>query len=160
MRHGCCSGAPESTLVGWYLIHWWLVTTGGLLLNWKENMGKAFFSSLALLASYSVVCVAANHGIGPVGLIMVTGREGLWLLGMALGWLGWVAIFGSFVFPKGKILWSCQVTGLAFVFMSWCVFISQTIDFSFTLITSVPFLIVVVVRVIQLGKTFIELSEP
>lgn len=111
-----------------------------------------YVTTFFLLAGFSAVLVAAGHGVGPVGMLMVMGDAAPWYFGMALGWPGWALILGSLAFSDGMTSRKWQAYGLALVVMSWCVFVSQTEDLSLTLITSVPFLVATVVRVTQLGR--------
>ena len=47
------------------------------------------------LLLYAAIPVAAGHGIGTVGLLLMTGKAEEWLPGQGLGWLGLLAALAS-----------------------------------------------------------------
>ena len=105
--------------------------------------------AIGLVLSYSIVTVAAGHGIVPAGLLLVLafvwGAKLLWLSAAIAGWVG-----------VGLALVSCRnrsrmhelVLAAATLTVSAGLFASQSEVLPFTVLTAIPFgwLVVVVSR--------------
>ena len=80
-----------------------------------------YVTTFVLLAGFSAVLVAAGHGVGPVGILMVMGDAAPWYFGMALGWPGWALILGSLALSLGVLSPSRPTSWLSLHFLPSCV---------------------------------------
>mgnify|MGYP003585412123 FL=1 len=68
-----------------------------------------------LVALYGIVMVPANHGVGPIALLLVVGRDNYWLPGMVLGYSGLlICVVAMFRLDRRAFL-KTLLWGLAFL---------------------------------------------
>ena len=103
-----------------------------------ELKRPSWFLLGALIAAFAVALVAAGHGLGPIGLLLVLGW-GYWTAPVVVGWAAILLLVvgragssstGSILHRLGGIL------SLA----SWALFLSMAEVPSVTMVTSIPYL--------------------
>ena len=104
--------------------------------------GPVLFTRLlgvvAVLLLFGAIMVAAGHGAGPIGLLLVLGRAVEWVPGQIFGWFGVLLCLAS-VFREGSrsflgtLLW-----GLILLIMSALAFAYASEATNYTLAFSLP----------------------
>ena len=91
----------------------------------------------AVIATFMASVVAAGHGVGPIGLLLVMGWKH-WLPHVILGWLA------VFVLGVGSVTGAHSSTllraGSVLVLLAWVLFQSRSEAFLVSLLFSLPFL--------------------
>jgi hypothetical protein len=109
-----------------------------MAIPWRRRaVGLAI--DLGVCAGFATVWVAAGHGAGPVGLLMVLGHADAW--GLPMG-LGWAAVATLAVLPLVPWRWpylAAALAGLALLLASWFVFVARSQDAGLPMMTSVQF---------------------
>ena len=94
---------------------------------------------IGLIASFSICMIAAGHGAGPIGLLLVRGWPA-WAAPGVTGWLGIVAL----VFGRGRggdsgVRILCA--GVVLVGVSWILFAMQSTSPGGTVAFSLPYFV-------------------
>ena len=112
----------------------------------------ASLTAIALVAAFAVVIVAAGHGVGPVGLLLVLGSFSAWGLHMVIGWVGVLLTLAALFCSRVRLHVGLAVGGLVFLAVAWVLFLTASEDPGLTLMTATPFLVLSAVRGFQLWK--------
>jgi hypothetical protein len=80
---------------------------------------------IALIITYLIAMVAAGHGLGPIGLLLVFGDNSVWEGPIALGWFSVIIMF-CLSLPQLKHVCSkgVQLFGIGILCFSWFSFAS------------------------------------
>lgn len=125
------------------------------------------FGGVALAGSFAIIMLAAGHGIGPVGLLLLFGAAREWIPGMIFGWLALILEFLAFYWVGKKKWKTTAALALGSFVTSAILFIlpSETLRYfdAFFGAFLVPFLVIVIARVAQILSRRMEpnqLPEP
>lgn len=110
----------------------------------------ASLAAVILVASFAIVIVGAGHGAGPIGLLLVLGSFSAWGFHMTLGWGGVLLTLAALFCSQTRSHVRFAAWGLACIAASWALFFGASEISGFTLVTSIPFLVFSLIRVIQL----------
>ena len=104
--------------------------------------------SIACLASLCFVVVAAGHGVGIVGYILVYGAEH-WLPASVPAFAGAAAlVLGAIASQRRWGVW-VNLAGCGLTLLSWLEFASTSEFHLITLVTSTPYLVAVLALVVH-----------
>ena len=78
---------------------------------------------ISLIITYLIAMIAAGHGVGPIGLLLIFGDSSAWGGHIALGWFSIVVMF-LLSLPQLKNLRSkgLQLLGIVILYISWLSF--------------------------------------
>ena len=91
----------------------------------------------ALGVTYLMVVIVAGHGLGPIGLLLVFGRAPEYVIPMASGWLGLVALILTVVLPAQLWRW-IGIAAVILLVSSWASFLMVSEWKFVTIATSIP----------------------
>lgn len=100
----------------------------------------------AIVCAYWVVGIAAGHGVGTIGYLMLNGSFGAWGLPMVLGWVAIGAFVAAVLIPKRWIYGLVLLLALALLGTSWGLFVSETELFAVSFPASLAFVGLATVR--------------
>jgi hypothetical protein len=112
----------------------------------------AVLVAVLLIGSFSIVIIGAGCGAGPVGLLLVMGSFSAWGLHMTLGWIGMVLTVAALFCSQAKLHIPLATAGLACVAVSWSEFFMASEVSGGTLVTSIPFFVLSLIRAVQLWR--------
>jgi hypothetical protein len=93
---------------------------------------------LVLLATFGSCLIAANHGIGPIALLLVLGWNNEWLLPVMTGWVAiGLLIAGQLAASSSRVL---PIAGAVLLGASWLCFLRGSERWPDTVLFSLPFL--------------------
>ena len=92
---------------------------------------------IGIVGTYLCSGIAAGHGVGPVGLLLVFGWE-YWSLPVLLGWIGIALLIDGKLFNSLRL---CRQFGVASISVSWVIFLWKSDMLLSTIIFLIPFLI-------------------
>lgn len=102
--------------------------------------------SVFLVLSFGIVMIAAGHGIGPIGYLLIAGRAPEWYFGIVSSWVGiGFIVVGLFRNSPNSYIGQ-HFIGLIAILISWVYFLLFSEDKLFTLATSIPFLVFSVIH--------------
>lgn len=107
---------------------------------------------VSVIITYLIAMIAAGHGLGPIGLLLVFGDNAAWEGRIALGWFSVIIMF-CLSMPQLKHVRhkGVQLLGIGMLYFSWLSFASAEAhpDWLTThLLFSVPFQITVLVSTV------------
>ena len=106
--------------------------------------------TVALLAAWACVILAAGHGVAPLGAVLVFGfRE--WRSPAIVGWTGLLLVLGAH-WRGGRVMYA---SGLALLALAWGIALGQVDVPAVTLLTSPLFLVLFgyQLRLVVVGQT-------
>ena len=79
-----------------------------------------------LIPTYSIALIAAGHGIGPIGLLLIMGRADEWVLGQVAGWASIIWVVVVSVACRRDAVWCAwgQLFSSFGMYLSWFAFAS------------------------------------
>ena len=101
-----------------------------------STLGRILLTAL-LVASHAIVLVAAGHGVGPVGLLLLFGEAEEYQPGQVFGWLGIVLLVLSAVHARSFRL--AAPPAMLCLAVSAGAFVSVSEVWIFTAATAIPF---------------------
>ena len=110
--------------------------------------------AIALVLAFAVIIVAAGHGAGPVGMLLVLGSFSAWGLQITVGWFGVVLTLAALFFSRVRPHVELAASGLVFLAAAWVLFLTASEGPGLTLMTAAPFQALSTVRGFQLWKLF------
>jgi len=105
-----------------------------------------------VVLAFGVVWIDADHGAGPIGLLMFSGNPDAWCLAKALGWVGIVLLPASVLLSRCRSLClSLMPGGLGLLVTSWFLLVRESRTLAFSLVCSIPFLALALGRLMYLS---------
>jgi len=106
---------------------------------------------ISLIITYLIAMIAAGHGVGPIGLLLIYGDNSAWEGRIAFGWFSIVTLF-CLSLPNLKRLRSkgVQLLGIVILYLSWFSFAAAEGGPGWFLghaILSIPFQITVLISI-------------
>ena len=105
-----------------------------MMTSTKSILVPSWLLVIGIIVAYLWSAVAAGHGVGFVGLLLVVGWE-YWFTPVSLGWIGIVLLIGGKLFDRLEFVLHF---GVAFIVVSWAIFLWHS-DILMNIITSIPF---------------------
>jgi hypothetical protein len=103
-----------------------------------------------VIAAFSNVWLAAGHGIGLIGLLMVTGSTAAWGLPRAIGWAGVLALMILPLMPWRLPYIVLTAIGLGGLTVSLLLFVSRSEAPGLALVSACVFFGAVIARAVYL----------
>ena len=95
--------------------------------------------ALIVVGAFLSALIAAGHGVGPIGLLLVLGWD-YWRGPVILGWAAIVVLVVGSLTP-GPRAWAITLVGAICTAMSWCAFAVHSEALPATIIYSLPYLL-------------------
>jgi hypothetical protein len=121
---------------------------------------SAVVVSLVLTLTFAVIVIAAGHGVGPIGFVLIAGSLDAWGFRLVFGWLALVSSWASPFIGQRGIYLGIRVCSIALFVTSWLGFFTASESDVFTLITSVPFALALFADSLLLVRAFMLKSSP
>lgn len=78
-----------------------------------RRRGVASLVTVLLVASFAIVLVGAGHGVGPVGLLLVSGSFSAWSFPITLAWGGVLLTLAALLCSRTSLHVAFAAAGLA-----------------------------------------------
>ena len=106
----------------------------------------ALVLTVVLVAAFAWIIIPAGHGAGPIGYLMVLGTFSAWGLPLVFGWGGITLLLLAVFCSTASFHASLTIAGLVCIVISWSFFILASEMFRPTLLMSIPFLLLCILR--------------
>lgn len=110
----------------------------------------ALVASVCLIGSFTVVLIGAGHGVGSVGYILVWIWASYWAVPNGFGWSGIILTLAAPFCSRYQV--PVSAAGIASISVSGCLFFMETEAETLTLVTSIPLLLLLVIRIFQIWR--------
>jgi hypothetical protein len=113
---------------------------------------RRYIITAALCATFSMVFVAAGHGVAPIGIFLLLGFKG-WPLPVGSALLSMGLLLSSDLTPRSPLRLLIGFVAVGGMSFAWFLFFSQSEARPLTLISSVPFFTFASWKVVRLFLT-------
>jgi hypothetical protein len=97
------------------------------------------------IGCYAGVPIGASHGVGPIGYLLLRGASD-WSFPIGVGWFS-VGVFGVCLLLPDSWRHGAMLLGSGLMFLSWVLFLASSEAWLFSMVFSLPYLLLTVVCV-------------
>jgi len=101
--------------------------------------------AILVFLSFGIVLYVHSRHMTPLGLRMLLGLGDPWRWHIIVGWTGVAFVLGATVSSRPQIVHRWTLVGAGLLFVSWVVLMTRSDAPLFSLVTSAPFLVFLVV---------------
>jgi hypothetical protein len=107
--------------------------------------GCTRWMAILVFLSFAITLYVHSRHMTPLGLKMLLGLGNPWRWHIIVGWMGVAFVLGATVSSIPQIVHRWTIVGAGLLFVSWVVLMTRSDAPLFSLVTSVPFLVFLVV---------------